>query len=129
MLFENSPYIDQLVCSKVDLDQQCFTSPYQRLYNVCIFLFEVLRKLIKKLVRSSRDLCMPLSIHSKQLGNIIRGAHDQRPSSNFSKKFENGFESFSTSNGTTTSHVDTCTCKRVHPNSVCISFEHFKNPI
>ncbi len=50
--------MDQLVCSKVDiLDQQCFTPPDQGLYGVCLFLLEVTRKVIKKLVRSSRNLC------------------------------------------------------------------------
>lgn len=68
--------MDQLVCSKVDTRQQCFTPPDQGLYGVCLFLLEVTRKVIKKLVRSSRDLCMPLSLHSKQLENTIKGAHD-----------------------------------------------------
>jgi hypothetical protein len=66
--------MDQLVCSKVDTRPTTLHTPRSRALW-CLFLPPWGDEKGHQENRT-RDVCMPLSIDSKQLGNIIRGAHD-----------------------------------------------------
>jgi hypothetical protein len=53
--------------------------PIQHCNLICIFNFHLFLFVFSSMrwqERPSRDLCMPLSIYSKWLGNTIEGAHD-----------------------------------------------------
>ncbi len=79
----------------------------------------------EKLVRDVHSFTL---VHGKGLGNITKGINNYSTCVGFSKTFNNGTRSYSTSINTIRSHTCTCSCRGVCLSNAHIGSQHFYNP-